>query len=146
MLNAEKAKNGKKAIQPRTRDALDRMGASSLAEAADDAWARVLIMGPAKGGKTVACALTAPPPVLILNCDRMGAAAGAVSLAAEYKRDPQKDVFVVDVVGVDHWLKSAERAVEAARDGLVRTVVVDTVTFLVDQVVREIVGDRKSVV
>lgn len=120
---------------------LTKMGGSSLKKAADDRWGRILLMGVPKGGKTVACALTAPPPVLILNCDRPGAAAGALELAAEYGRDPEKDVFVVDVRSAADWTNKAARACYAASEGKVRTVVVDTITFLVDMLVREIVNN-----
>lgn len=117
------------------------MGATSAAQAADDAWGRILLGSMPKSGKTVACALTAPAPVLILNCDRPGAAAGAIRLAEEYGRSIEKDLFIVDVMSADDWLRATRGAVTAARDGHIRTVVVDTITLLVDRLVRELVHE-----
>lgn len=120
------------------------MGATSAAQAASDAWGRILLASVPKGGKTVSCGCTAPPPVLIINCDRKGAAVSAVNQCKKYGRDPEKDLFIVDVSSADEWLEAAHGAYNAARDGHVRTVVVDTITLLVDRLVREIVHEGEK--
>jgi hypothetical protein len=92
-----------------------------------DSWARILMLGPAKAGKTVACALTSPKPVFVINCDGEHALIGAAALAAEYS--------AVDVTTGQQWMDAIGYATSLAAEGKVQTIVVDTLTLLADNLV-----------
>lgn len=93
-------------------------------------FARVLLLGPAKAGKTTAIAGTAPQP-LVINCDGIGATKGA-----KHVYDSTFDV--VDAftrAGLKQAVTTAEKMVAA---GITKTVVLDTATLLADSLLDEI--------
>lgn len=91
------------------------------------AYARVLVTGIRKSGKTATIASTAPGPVCLLNCDGPGAPIAALQVGA-------KDLKIADVVSVDTWRRAVDGACKLAEAGKVNTIVVDTFTLLVNNV------------
>jgi hypothetical protein len=118
-------------------DELAKLGIISGDEAKDNAFARVLLLGPAKGGKTTCVATTAPDP-LIINCD----GDSATKYAAKTLRDNNGKAFMqIDVPrkGVRAaWKRAVSAAEKAVSMGAARTVIVDTVSLLGENVVREV--------
>lgn len=98
-----------------------------------DAWARILLMGPAKGGKTVVCARTAPGPVCIINCDGEHALQPAAAFKARY--------IALDAVDARSWNQAVQYACKLADLEKVSTIVVDTITLLADTIVEDL-GER----
>lgn len=94
---------------------------------AEGAYARVLLTGDPKTGKTTSVLCTAPGPIAVLNCDGPGAPMAA-------KRHGAKDLKILDVDCADRWLKGVDASIKLAKAGEVRTVVVDTITHLVNVV------------
>lgn len=104
---------------------LEALGVYDSSSARADAFARVLVLGPAKAGKTTAIATTAPRP-LVINCDGDGAAAGAAARVEE-----GADGFLVtDAVNRRRWAAAIAAAEKLVREERISTVVVDTVTLL----------------
>jgi hypothetical protein len=97
--------------------------------AIDTAFARVMVLGPAKAGKTTCVVLGAPKP-LIINCDGANATKGAANQGAKFAS--------VDVTGIKSWLAACRGAAQLAEQGKVRTVVVDTASLLADTLLDEI--------
>jgi hypothetical protein len=91
------------------------------------AFGRVIVTGPRKMGKTTALLTTAPGPIAVLNCDGEGAPIAA-------KRFGAKDLKIVDVTSPDLWRKAVDGAIKLADKGEVRSIVVDTFTLLVNNV------------
>ncbi len=89
--------------------------------------ARILLTGEPKAGKTVAVLSTAPGPVLVLNCDGPGAPMAA-------RRHGAKNLKIVDVSSAEIWRRAVTAAITLANQGEVETIVVDTITVLVNQV------------
>jgi hypothetical protein len=101
-------------------------GASSIAL---ELFLRVLILGPPKGGKSVAAICTSPRGVLVINGDEKNALHGAIKLWK--RRDGGRGAIPgdeFDVINVRSW-DGMERALEQARMGVkksrYRTVVLD---------------------
>lgn len=103
----------------------ERLGVYSSDELAASGFARVLITGDAKAGKSTATLLTAPRPILVLNCDMRDAQIAAQRLGAKFD--------AVDVVDIETWIDASKYACAAARAGKYRTVVVDTLTMLINK-------------
>lgn len=106
------------------------LGVMTQDEVEESAYARVLLLGPAKAGKTTAIAGTAPQP-LIINCDGIGATKGA-------KHIYDSTFDVVDAhnrAGLKNAVSVAEKMAAA---GITKTVVLDTVTLLADSLLDEI--------
>lgn len=101
-----------------------------------EGWSRILLMGAAKSGKTCACTLTAPKPVLVMNCDGPSALVGAAALGAKFR--------AVDVSGVRQWRDAVRWACDLASDEQVQTIVVDTLTLLADSVVEDLARSLKG--
>jgi AAA domain len=101
-------------------------------EVADENYLRVLVMGPAKAGKTTCCITTAPRGVFVINCDDKSSIKPAVRawkrLDGEFGAIPG-DEFQVSLV---HDIAAMEEAVEDAREGvkagLYATIVWDTIS------------------
>jgi AAA domain-containing protein len=91
--------------------------------AKESSFARVLLLGPPKGGKTT-CILTTAPRPFVINCDGRGATKGARNLGAKFKG--------VDVDDSASWRQACKLALELAEKGEIRTIVVDTVSLLSD--------------
>jgi hypothetical protein len=99
-------------------------------EAIENAFARVLLLGPAKAGKTTCVAGTAPKP-LVLNCDGQSATKGARNIYD----NPFDVVDVSSRKSLEHACSAAEKMVGA---GLTRTIILDTATLLADSLLDEI--------
>lgn len=108
-------------------------GFGSAADVADNEFARVLVMGAAKSGKTTSLVATADRP-LVLNADGRSATKGARRLA------PTLDLVESDPIRTERqWLaavRSAKALVAAGR----RTIFVDTLTNLAENLVEDISG------
>ena len=117
------------AVSAPASPALARLAALGIADqlsTGENDFARVLVLGPPKVGKTTCIVGTAPRP-LVINCDGRSATKGARLQGAEF--------HVVDAVNRATWVKAVKTACTAVREGLVRTVVVDTITLLADNIV-----------
>jgi hypothetical protein len=108
---------------------LAALGVYDQDETADSAFARVLVLGPAKAGKTTCLASTAPKP-LIINCDGLGSTMGAVNQGAKF--------LTVDASNRATWKKSVATAEKLVKAGLVRTVIVDTLSLLQENLLDDI--------
>lgn len=107
----------------------ESLGLYTADNAAEDAFARIMVLGPAKAGKTTCIALSAPKP-LIINCDGLGATHGASAEGASF--------LAVDATSRKSWVSAVGKAKAAVEAGLARTVIVDTVTLLADSLLDEI--------
>jgi hypothetical protein len=99
-------------------------------DAADEAFARVLLLGAMKVGKTTAVLSTSPGPVLVINCDGTG--------ATKYPKTRGAQFYQLDVKSRKSWLAASAKAVALAKAGSVKTIVVDTVTLLSDEILSEL--------
>lgn len=107
------------------------LGIQTQDEVVENAFARVLLLGPAKAGKTTTIVGTAPQP-LVINCDGIGATKGAKHVYADSTFD------VVDAhtrAQLKQAVTTAEKMVAA---GITKTVVLDTVSLLADSLLDEI--------
>jgi len=98
-----------------------------------DAWARILLMGPAKGGKTTACLKTSPKTVFMINCDGKGALVGA-------RQQGARDYYAVDVNSAEQWNKAVIFACKLATQEKISTIVVDPLTTLYDTILDDLKG------
>lgn len=112
-----------------TQAELEELGLSDQDTAAENAFARVLVLGPAKAGKTTCLASTAPRP-FVINCDGQSATKGPKELGASF--------IVADATTRASWRKSCQLAVKLANDGKIGTIIVDTLTLLADNLLDEI--------
>lgn len=112
---------------------LESLGVQDQDTAAENAFARVLLIGPPKAGKTTALAATAPAP-LVVNCDGASATKGAKAL-----RRPEDGKFlVVDALNRAGLKKAIAAAGKLVAAGNVRTVILDTITLLGENLLDEI--------
>lgn len=100
-------------------------------ETVADAWARILIMGPAKAGKTTCVLKTSPEPVFIINCDGPHALVGARNQGARGYR-------AVDVTTEKQWLDAVDYACRLSEAGEAQTVIIDPLTTLSDYIVDDL--------
>lgn len=105
---------------------LKSLGVYSNTDIQASAHARVLVVGKPKAGKT--CALMTAPSPLLINCDSKNAAKGA----AVHVKNP---FSVVNVSTISTWEKALDTAVKGVNAGIFKSVVVDTVTLLCDNVI-----------
>jgi hypothetical protein len=103
---------------------LKAVGAYTHTEAKANAFARVLLLGPAKGGKTTVLTKTAPGPRLVLNCDGDGAVMGAVNQGAEF--------IALDVSNRVSLKQATRTACELADTGEIRSIILDSASLLCD--------------
>src|SRR5688572_8736466 len=108
---------------------LEKLGIMSSDEVQAEAFARILIVGAMKVGKTTAVAETAPGPILIGNCDGTAATVFPASRGAKFLEMPIKNRA--------SWRKFVDTAVKLANDGKIRTIMVDTITLLADSIAGE---------
>jgi hypothetical protein len=108
-----------------------KFGVLTQDEAKDNAFARILLLGPAKAGKTTCIAGTAPKP-LVINCDGLSATKGARLV---HKQSRFLVAEAQSRAGLINAVKAAEALVAA---GDVRTVILDTATLLVDNILDEV--------
>jgi hypothetical protein len=105
------------------RAAAQALGFETESTAADDAYARILLLGQAKTGKTTSIAMTAPKPVVI-NCDGKGATKGAKLEGAKF--------LTFDVEDSRTWEQAIIKTRAGVSKGLIQTVIVDTASLLAD--------------
>src|SRR5687767_5834635 len=86
--------------------------------------ARVLLTGDPKAGKTTSILTSAPGPILVLNCDKPGAPMAAKRHGGKF------DVLDIETAGI--WREGVKFAIQAVREEKYRTVVVDTITMLIN--------------
>lgn len=108
---------------------LAALGVYNEEETADSAYARVLVLGPAKAGKTT-CLTTGSPLPGIINCDGLGATMGAVNQGAKF--------LTVDATNRATWKRSVDTMTKLVKAGLVKTVIVDTLSLLCDNLLDDI--------
>lgn len=104
-------------------------------ELQSSAFARVLLTGDRKVGKTVSVLTTAPGPICVLNADGPGAPMAA-------KRHGAKGLLILDVISCELWIKGCREAAKLAAEGKVKTIVVDTVTLLINNVIATEMGRK----
>lgn len=97
--------------------------------ALDTAFARVMVLGPAKAGKTT-CVVKGAPSALIINCDGANATKGAAGQGAKF--------HALDVTSKATWHSACRGAAQLAEQGKVRTIVVDTASLLADMLLDEL--------
>ena len=107
----------------------------SEADLEGGAFARVLLTGDRKAGKTTAVLTTAPGPIAVLNADGPGAPMAA-------RRFGAKGLKILDVTGPELWIKGCEAAANLAKAGEIKTIVADTITLLVNKVIAGEMGRR----
>jgi hypothetical protein len=108
---------------------LESLGLVDQDGAAENAFARVLVLGPAKAGKTTCLASTAPRP-FIINCDGMSATKGPKELGARF--------LVAEATTRATWRRACQTALKLADEGKIGTIIVDTLTLLSDNLLDEI--------
>lgn len=109
---------------------LSKFGFVSQDEIAQSAWARLLVIGRPKIGKSTAIVGTAPGPVAVLNADG--------DSALKYPAGTGAKFLQFDVGTRETWRAGRKAVTAAAQANAVRTVVVDTITFLADALYDEI--------
>lgn len=95
-------------------------------------FARVMVVGAPKIGKTTALGSTAPRP-LIINCDGLSATKGARRVLGD-PIYPLETPVVVNRVGLAAALKMTEEAVDS---GACRTVILDTLSILAESILAD---------
>jgi hypothetical protein len=110
----------------------------SESELQECAYARLLLTSlQKKVGKTVSVLTTAPGPIVVLNCDGPDAAQAAVRFGA-------KGLKVLHVNSPEVWEKGCKAARDMANadQPQCRTIVVDTVTLLINVVIANAMAHR----
>jgi hypothetical protein len=108
---------------------LVKYGLTASEDLADAAFARLLVLGAGKTGKTTSILKSSPGPILAINCDGEGATHPAIREGASFVEIPADTR--------NTWKKACETAVKLADDEKIRTIVVDTFTLLADNIVAE---------
>lgn len=104
-------------------------GVMSSREEADESFARILMVGAAKIGKTTCLLETAPKPFLI-NADGEGATQFAASRGANYYSHYARNVA--------EWDASRKAARQMVAAGLVQTVIVDSFSLLSEKLINDL--------
>lgn len=107
---------------------LKALGIMTTAEIQDDEFARVLLLGLPKTGKTTMVVSTAPGPVLHINCDGRTASAYA-------RNHKGATPLEISVTSPETWKKGVENACKLACAGGCRTIALDSVSLLADMLV-----------
>ena len=118
------------AAPPAATDPLAALGFITAAEVADSAWARCLILGPGKTGKTTAIATTCGGPLAILNADG--------DSATKYARKCGADFHQFDVANRITLQRGVSAAIKAAKAGHVRFILLDSLSLLADRLLDEL--------
>lgn len=105
---------------------LASLGVQTQDDASENAFARVLIIGPPKVGKSTAVLATAPK-VFHINCDGPSSTKGAFNLGANF--------LTAEAYNRRDWIKACKTAARLVTDGHCATVMVDSLTLLVDNIV-----------
>lgn len=95
-----------------------------------DSFARILLLGAGRTGKTTSVALTAPGPVLIINCDDENATRPASAHGAKFR--------AINVTNRASLVAACNYGVALSEAGEVRTILLDTITMLSDKLLEEL--------
>lgn len=120
-------------VWPAGSETLKAAGFYDQDAVADSAFARILLLGAPGTGKTTSILTTAPGPIAHINCDGDSATKEAARQGAKY--------FTLDVglTGTRKAWQKARTAVEkAVAAGEVKTVVLDSISMLADNLYDEI--------
>jgi hypothetical protein len=109
---------------------LEALGIKTQDEVQTDAWARCLLLGAMKIGKTTSLLTTAPGPILVLNCDGQSATVPAARMGGKFLQ--------LDIRTRSDLQRHTATACALAEKGQVRTIILDTVTLLADNIVKEL--------
>lgn len=90
-----------------------------------EAFARILLTGQKKVGKSTAVYTTSPTPIVALNADGRDALMPA-------KRQGAQGLQILDVTSADIWRKGVDAAIRMALDGKCKTIVIDTFSILIN--------------
>lgn len=104
-------------------------------ELQQSAFARVILTGDRGVGKTVAVLRSSPLPICVINCDGPGAPMAA-------KRHGAKGLMIADITCAQEWKEACKSAVKMAAEGKVKTIVVDTVTLLINNIIGVEMGKK----
>lgn len=110
-------------------DRLAKLGVYDQDQVAESAFANCLVLGQPKIGKTTSLALTAPKP-LIINCDGPSATKGAMAEGAKF--------LAIDAYSRASWKRAQDTAAKLVESGDVRTIIVDSISLLYDNLLDEI--------
>ena len=114
-------------------DLLAQAGFITSQDVQDSAYARILLLGSGGTGKTTSVLTSAPGPIVHLNFDGESATKEAARQGAEYR------TIDVPVVGIRKaWPKLRAAVTQAANAGQIKTLVIDSVTMLADNLFDEI--------
>lgn len=111
---------------------LEKLGLYSSEEARASRFARILMLGPSKAGKTTSLVKDAPKEwkPLIINCDGADGTGGAAALGGKFA--------AIDADSRASWKSAQKKAQQAVAAGVVNAVIVDSLTLLCDNLVDEI--------
>jgi hypothetical protein len=109
---------------------LSKYGAHSSDDVSSSSYARILVLGGMKIGKTTALLTTAPKPGII-NCDADDATKWAATHGGA-------KFLQWNAYNKQQWAKAVHAASMAANDGVINTVIVDSMTLLGNNVVDEL--------
>lgn len=94
----------------------------SSAKLEADPYHRVLLLGPAKIGKTACCVATSPGPVCVLLCEESSALRGARRLSPKH--------FDYELISSDEKMwEAVKEARNGAKAGKYKTIVVDPISY-----------------
>lgn len=102
--------------------------------ATEEAWARILVLGAAKTGKTTSILTTAPGPIFVLNCDDAEKNASALNFA----KQQGAEFSAVNVRTIRQWHDAVSYAVELSKAEKIQTCVLDTITLLAQSLLNEL--------
>lgn len=108
---------------------LSKYGAYTQDDIAPSAYARVLVLGGGKIGKTTTLVSTSPKP-LIINCDGDSATKYPAKMGAKF--------IAVDATTRMQWKKAQNAAKEIVEAGAAKSVIVDSVSLLANNLVDEL--------
>lgn len=94
--------------------------------ATEESWARILLLGAAKTGKTTSVLTTAPKPIFVINCDDAEKNASALT----YAKLQGAEFAAVNVRNIVQWNDAVDYAVALSKAEKAQTVVLDTITLL----------------
>lgn len=113
-------------------------GVMSSKEVADESYARVLLLGAAKIGKT-SCLLETCPRPLIINADGIGATQFAASGGADFL-----EIYARNVA---EWNKARQVARQLVADNQIDTIIVDSYSLLSEKLIadlKETTADKRA--
>lgn len=102
---------------------LKSLGVYTHKEVADSSYARIMLLGAPKIGKTTCLTTTSPKP-LVINCDTGSALKGPQNQGGEF--------LAVNALTYGGWKKAQATAAKLVTAGLAETIIVDTITMLAD--------------